>query len=121
MTFSTTDAGGGETYSNSTSFKADKISWSRTQGSSNHATGQDDVAMHRKTGTDWEVTVETKFYNSALHALLMTKELGTLVVTAPSGFSMTAVGLIIGPDGAYDKPSTIKFSLKAHGTDLAFA
>lgn len=103
------------------SFKADKVSWKRTRTVADHSTGQDKVEQNRLKKIGWVVTVETKLYSSSLLAALAGNELASLVVTAPTGFGLTATGVISNDGGDYDSPSTLTFELSCYGTDLAFA
>lgn len=126
MTFSATDAGGGETYSGSVSFKADKVTVNESTSTADHSTAQDRVENHRVNKTGWEVTVETMLYPQtapstfSLLTSLRANDLGKLIVTC-TGAGVTAQGVITGVEVDYAGPSTLRFSLKAHGTALSYA
>jgi hypothetical protein len=119
MQFSLTDQGGGESFSNTISFKADKVTVRESVSSSNHATNQDPVAAHRKGQIDWEINVETKLYNSTLLGQVRGNDLGRMIVTVP-GFGVDGRGLITDVEVDYAGPSTIKWTIKAHGTALQY-
>jgi hypothetical protein len=118
MTFSPTDLGGGEVYGSLRTFKVDKVSINENAGSSNHATAQDRTANNRHTGNDWEITCETKLYDPTLHGLLKNNDCGKMTVTAPTGLGCVGAGIIVGLGWEYAGPSTIKWTIKAHGDPI---
>ncbi len=118
IAFSAADLGGGETYSGTRTFKADKVSVKQTMANADHSTGQDRVAHARFGKEDWEISIDTKLYDSTLLASLMNNDLASITVTAQSGRGAFGFGLIVDRSWDYDKPSTMKFGIKAHGTGL---
>lgn len=126
MTFSASDLGGGETYSGSVSFKADKITVKETMSTSDHSTAQDRITNNRINKVDWDITVETKLYPQtapstfSLLDALRSNDLGKLVVIS-TGAGVTGEGIIGDVSVDYAGPSTLKFSLKAHGVALSYA
>jgi len=125
MQFSATDQGGGENYSNTVSFKADKVSVKETATTSDHSTAQDRVENHRIGKFGWEITVETKLYpqiGSSTYSLLnglRGNDLGKLTVTC-TGAGVIGSGVITDVSVDYAGPSTLKFALKAHGAALQY-
>lgn len=122
MKFSASDLGGGETYAGSITFKVDKVTVNQNIASSDHSTGQDEVEFHRKDKLGWEITVETKHGDATIFAALLANALGELIVTAPTGLGISsAKGLITALPVDFDKPSTMKFSLKSRGIKITWA
>jgi hypothetical protein len=126
MQFAASDLGGGETYSGTVSFKADKISVKETASTSDHSTAQDRVENHRLTKFGWEITVETKLAPQtgpstfSLLTSLRSNDLGKLIVTC-AGAGVVASGVITDVSAEYAGPSTLKFTLKSHGTPLTYS
>jgi hypothetical protein len=126
MQFSAVDQGGGETYGGAISFKADKVSPKKSIATSDHSTAQDQWENHRVTKYGWEVTVETKLYAQtapstySLLAALQSNDLGKIVVTA-TGAGVIASGVITNVDVDYAGPSTLRFTLKSHGSAIVWA
>lgn len=119
--FSATDLGGGEVYSEVITFKADTVTVRESITTADHSTAQDQFEMHRMTKATWDVDVETKLYNSSLLAALRSNALAEIIVTAPTGLGVDAKGIITGVEASYAGPSTMKFSLKCHGSAVTYA
>lgn len=120
MQFSPSDLGGGESYSGTQSFKADKVSVSETTSTTDHSTGQDVTENHRKVKESWEVTVDMKLYSAALLAAIRLNDLGSITITAPSGLGLLAHGIFTNIPAEYAAPSTLKFTIKAHGDPIQY-
>lgn len=121
-TFAAADLGGGETFTNSTTFKADKVSVKITTSTADHSTAQDTTEFHRITKRAWEVTVETKLADSVLFSRIGTNALATLSVTAATGLGLSGmVGVITSIEPEYSGPSTLKFTLKPRGSQPTIA
>jgi hypothetical protein len=120
ISFSSVDSGGGESFSGSISFQADKITIKDSVNSTDHSTAQDKVANYRQTKNDWEMTVETKFASATLLSSLKANAVAKIIATAPTGLAVTAIGLITEASPDYSAPSTLKFGLKAHATALVY-
>lgn len=121
MGFAAADLGGGESYSGSYSFGADKVSLKESVQQADHSNGQELYEFARKTKQGFTVNVECKLDNSSLLAALRANDLGRITVTAPSGFSFVASGLILDIDYDYAGPSTMKFSLQCRGASPTFS
>jgi len=121
IAFAPVDQGGGETYSGSLSFQADKVTIKNSVTSTDHSTAQDRVANFRQTKNEWTIDVETKFASATLLSSLISNACARIIATAPSGLAVTALGLITEASPDYAAPSTFKFGIKAHGTALSFA
>jgi len=125
MRFSAFDAGGGETYGTAVSFKADKVAVKKSISTADHSTGQDAWENHRITKYGYEVTVETKLYAQTppttytLLNGLQSNDLGWITVTS-TGAGFTARGVITSVEADYAGPSTLRFSLIAHGTAVTW-
>ena len=116
-TFAAADAGGGETFANSTTFKVDKVGLKFNRSSADHSTGQDRVEFHRLTKEGWEATFETKLANATLLDRLYDNDLMKFTVSAATGIGFSnAEGLITGIEPEYAGPSTLKFSVKCRGS-----
>lgn len=121
--FSPTDLGGGETYGSAISFKADKITAKKSISTADHSTAQDQWENHRITKYGFEITVETKLYAQTppntytLLSSLEANDLAKITVTG-NGAGFTASGVIGNVDTDYAGPSTLRFSIKAHGAPL---
>lgn len=112
MTFAATDAGGGETFSGSVSFKADVLTPDETIETADHKTAQDKHSQPRVKGQSGSTVVKTKLYSATLLSSLKANELGRIVVTAPTGFGPTIEGIITKVSPSYDIPSTLEFTIE---------
>lgn len=124
--FSSTDSGGGESFGTALSFKADTVTVQETTQTSDHSTAQDRVENHRVTKTGWTITVETKLYPQtapstySLLSSLRSNDLAQMIVTS-TGAGVTGSGVLTDIAVNYAGPSTLKFTLKSHGTPLTYS
>lgn len=120
MTFSASDAGGGETFASSTSFKADSVAIDVSRDAPDHSTGQDSHEQPRLKKVSGSTTIRTKLYEANLLTRCQANELGKLVVTAPTGYGATVEGIITKCSPTYDIPSEYEIVIK-HRIPVVYA